>query len=353
MTDIDSIVLVTLEQMEGLTVTTSRKDAQGVPSRRVWVLGVGAPTALTIIALIVSVRWYSQLPNPVAVHWGPTGQPDGFGSPATYLILVLVGWLVALLLALPVALHFKDGAYGSTFRFLIAVSAWVSLLISSVSVGAQWVQLGLSDATASPSIIPVLLLSILVAAVLALAVYAVLPGCVASSRSADRVEPMSLARTEKGAWAGKAVTSRWITIPVACAVVVSIPFCVFIASTDAPIAWFWLGLSLFLAVTLLMFGAFKVSVGAQGLIVRSYLGWTARHIPLMEIDDVALVQVDPLSQWGGYGWRIGSEGTAVVTRGGPALQVSLTSGKVFVVTVDDPAPGAALLAAMAANSRAS
>ncbi len=54
--------------------------------------------------------------------------------------------------------------------------------------------------------------------------------------------------------------------------------------------------------------------------------------------------------WGGWGYR-GSlflmKQAAVVLRKGPAIRVDLKNGKVFVVTVDDPTQGVAVLNAYA------
>lgn len=69
--------------------------------------------------------------------------------------------------------------------------------------------------------------------------------------------------------------------------------------------------------------------------MRSILGWPNTRIPLDRIERVEVVQIAPMAEFGGWGWRISPDGRrGVVLRGGEALQVTDDRGKVFVVTVD-------------------
>ena len=54
--------------------------------------------------------------------------------------------------------------------------------------------------------------------------------------------------------------------------------------------------------------------------------------------------------WGGWGYRIMPDRSAVVLRSGPGLVVTSTSGKQFAITIDDPEEPAALLQALAARA---
>ena len=106
-----------------------------------------------------------------------------------------------------------------------------------------------------------------------------------------------------------------------------------------------------LAILPIAFAVFHVSVGREGLLVRSVLGWPWRRIDLSQIASVEVVDVHPFQQWGGWGWRSNPQGTAVVTRKGPALQTTLTNGRVFVVTCEDARRGAATLTALVERER--
>ena len=91
-----------------------------------------------------------------------------------------------------------------------------------------------------------------------------------------------------------------------------------------------------------------------GLTVRLLIRRPRIQVPLDEIIEAEVVTVRPIAEFGGWGLRIGAAGRAgVVLRSGPALQVTRTSGRAFVVTVDDAQTGAALLNTLAARARLS
>lgn len=330
---------------------TSIETTPKIPTWRISLVGIGLPTLLSVIALVLTVQWYPRLPDPVAVHWGGAGVPDGFGPPATYLAMTLLAWLLGAAMAVPLVIRAHRGTYGTGARWLLAMAVWLTVLLCGASVGGQWLQLDLTDAATAPSVLPTLLWSALAATLLGGVAYAVLPKPVAVVPSHEGVVvPMTLAPSEKAAWSSIAVTTRWIVVPVACAVVVTLLVAVFTASAASPVPWMFAGLALLLAALLALFGAFRVSVGDQGLVVRSYLGWPSRRIPLDDIKQVAVVELNPLDGWGGYGWRTQPRGTAVITRNGVALQVTRRNGRVFAVTAEDCGAGASLLAALVARS---
>ena len=69
------------------------------------------------------------------------------------------------------------------------------------------------------------------------------------------------------------------------------------------------------------------------------------------ITAVAVVDVAPMAEYGGWGLRFIPGSTGVLMRGGEGIQVTLTSGRTFVVTVDDAATGAGLLKAVTSGSQ--
>jgi len=63
------------------------------------------------------------------------------------------------------------------------------------------------------------------------------------------------------------------------------------------------------------------------------------------IESASVIDVRPM-EWGGWGYRgmlTLMRQAAVVLRAGPGIRVDLADGRVFVVTVDDPETGVALL----------
>jgi hypothetical protein len=107
-----------------------------------------------------------------------------------------------------------------------------------------------------------------------------------------------------------------------------------------------------LLVLLLAMTQFSVRVDVFGLTVRSALGWPRAYIPADEIERADVVEVNPFAEFGGWGWRVGRNGrTGVVLRTGPALQVTQSGDRCFVITVDDAGTAAALLNTYAGRAR--
>jgi hypothetical protein len=103
---------------------------------------------------------------------------------------------------------------------------------------------------------------------------------------------------------------------------------------------------LFVALAL-MFLQVEANVNNDGLRVRLG-GIPVRRIPLDKIESAQAIDLEPAA-WGGWGWRVVSNGSAIVLRRGDALEVTLKGGRRFAVTVDDAATGAALLNGLVAR----
>lgn len=94
----------------------------------------------------------------------------------------------------------------------------------------------------------------------------------------------------------------------------------------------------------------RVTVDRRGLTVAPVL--TARPRIRVPLDDVAAAtvrDVDPVSDFGGWGYRVRAHRTGLVLRSGEALVVRREGGREFAVTVDDAKTAAALLNTLAAR----
>lgn len=97
----------------------------------------------------------------------------------------------------------------------------------------------------------------------------------------------------------------------------------------------------FAVATGFAFTRLTVSIDASAFRVRfGPFGWPVKRIGWDDVTAVGAIEVHP-TQWGGWGYRwLPGRGTSAVMRKGPGIKLDLTSGKVFVVTVDDAAAGA-------------
>lgn len=282
-----------------------------------------AMSAAPLAALTIArLSWGADLPKTVASHWSGT-MPDGFSSASPYFYIVLAiaaagallglaaTWKPSLGPALPVAT-----ALSATFA-----SSWILSVALTVSAGDPGqAQLGWW------------ILVLFAAMGWGLAIYAVLPPTAAPASSAPRLA-RPLAPSERAVWTGS-VRSPWM---LALALAFFAGAVVTALLGELLIA----GSLMFGALLIGAISAVDIQVDRTGITLRSW-GIRWRRIGLERIESASAEELKP-SQWGGWGYRISSRGTAVLLRGGPGLVARLSSGRAFAVSVDSPEDGAALL----------
>ncbi|HNP15651.1 MAG TPA: hypothetical protein PKI99_04265, partial [Terrimesophilobacter sp.] len=91
----------------------------------------------------------------------------------------------------------------------------------------------------------------------------------------------------------------------------------------------------------------RVSADRRGFIAKGLFGWPRKRIPLTEIRSVAVVDVHPTRDFGGWGWRWAGGGrSGIILRAGSGIEVTQSNGKRFIVSVADAATGAGVLVAL-------
>lgn len=166
-----------------------------------------------------------------------------------------------------------------------------------------------------------------------------------SDRSSDTAM-MELEPGQRAVWS-TTLSSKWLLIP---AVLVLLLGPILMLAPDTPV-WL-LGVTVLSGAACLSLASIRVTADAGGLDVKyGVLPWPSTSIAVDRIESASVIDVRPM-EWGGWGYR----GTltlmrqaAVVLRAGPGIRVDLIDGRVFVVTVDDPEVGAALLNAEVAR----
>ncbi|MFK4761990.1 hypothetical protein ACI3KS_13720 [Microbacterium sp. ZW T5_45] len=332
-------------------------DARRARTAYIWV-GVIAPLVILLLSAVVVAAWLPSIPEPAAIHWGPGGV-DGFGPGWTYLVIGLgLGGAIILISAFsvfagerprrsrPVAAEARG--WSATSRFIGATMLGLSVMLALLSLLGVGVQRGLADAADAPDITPWVLLGLaLMAGVAALGWFLQPDGRVASGEGTSPA-PLALADSERAVWMGTVSTATGGRIVLGISVFVMFGLTVVLAATGSSVWWLTGVLAIVLALLTATMLVFRVRVTADGLQVRSVAGWPRFTIPADRVASVSVVDVNPFAEFGGWGYRIGTDGRrGVVLRSGEALQVAQRNGKVFVVTVDDARSAASLLAASA------
>ena len=314
-------------------------------------VSAGLPLAITSGGTALMVAWLPELPDPIAVHWGLDG-PDAFAPAWTSIVLYLV-----LGLGLPLlfgGLMFAGKAAGPTWiqKLLASVSLGVSVVLAVAFVGTFAVQRGLADASDAPDI-GWLVIGGLAAGLLAGVIgWFIMPRIAPIPDELTVVAPLTLTQGERAVWIAKTKvpTAAVLAITLLMAVLVGVVTYVIVATGGE--AWVLALVALIPLLAVVFTTSWRAQVDATGFVVRTTIGWPVFRVPIDEIERAGTTEVSPVADFGGWGPRWGTgRRFGVVTRAGEAIEVVRHDGRALVVTVDDAATGAALLAAYAAAPR--
>jgi len=324
-----------------MTPTSPAPARPPVPHRRTTtLLALVLPLALLVGAAVLVLGWRDELPDRIATHWGSDG-PDGYSSFAGAFVPLAVG---AVLCVGQWAFVMWRGHDGLTRRGVTATSAGLGALFAVVEVGTIESQRGLADGSLAPAEGGTVTLALAAAVVLGALAFLLSP----ADPPRPALEPVAadarrlpLAPTQRAAWT-RTVGSPAALVPAVAAVVTTVTLAVVLEQ------WVLLTVPVALAALLAAMLLWRVTVDSRGLEATSVLGWPRVRVPLDEVQRADVVDVRPVREFGGWGYRIGKDGRAALAlRAGTAIQVHRTGSRVLVVTVDDAATGAALLNSLA------
>ncbi|WP_341954431.1 hypothetical protein [Salinibacterium sp. TMP30] len=327
------------------TPTDLHTETRSRSRRAIVVIGVVVPVTIAMAGAFVMALWIPELPNPVASHWTPSG-PDGYTTVGAMIALPLV--VTLLFSAFAAVVSWRGGPDGGLLRaqkVLVATSIFLATVLTLTSGGSLAIQRGLESAERAGNIGGVLAIAFIAASILALLSWFVLPPGEKVTSTRTVAEPIAASATERLYFAsstrlGSPVVAILLLVFLALAVTLIIQA---VNNPDELIVPAVIGLvALVLATSTL---SWRVIIDRHGIRVRSAFGWPRISIAPDQIASVAVVQIDPMGEFGGYGWRWDSQGrSGVVLSKGDAIEVTRVNGKRFVVTVHDASRGAAVLA---------
>jgi hypothetical protein len=265
------------------------------------------------------------LPDPVASHWSAGGAPDAY-APIWSLALIQLG-LVAIGLGIA-GLFREEGRPSAEATAMVGLLGGVGVAAMTITVVLNW---GVESWEQARSFSWAYILLILAAAGLfGYAGYrlgrAWYPPIV---RPQVPAPALAIADDESVSWTGTC-SVRYPYLIIGGLLVLALVFPG------------WLLLAVAIGVLLALFlSHVRVVVNDLGMRVR-LAGMPVRRIGLEDMESTAAIDLEP-AQWGGWGYRMAPGRTAVVLRAGDAIEVLLTTGRRFAVTVDDAATGAAVL----------
>ena len=309
------------------------------------------PLIITAVALAWTFTFLDELPETVVTHWGAGGVADGFTSreaaPWYSLIGLVMAWAIG---GLVLALARHDATQR---RLGVGIAAGTAGFVASVMSTTLWIQRGANDPSDASGVDVALTVSLLAGIVIGFVAARTVSGTEADSTMATVPVPPDAPRADlRGRrhprWSGVARPGQGIWVVLAL-----LPgFFVGLAVLTG--AWiFAVVVGAIVTAVAVAFSFFRVDVSDAGLTIRGLLGSPTWRIPLSDVEQARVTTVDPLWQFGGWGYRIGGDGrTGFVLRKGEALEVTRGDGARWVITVDDAEEAASLLNSLAERARA-
>ncbi len=299
--------------------------------KRPWLNLILVPAVLLALIMLPFLLYWSDLPNPMATHWGPSGTPDGSMPPAL-LLAGVAGIFVLVVFAVRRVLRQTPGEGPSFVAGVYAIGSLLALV--------TWMSVLANDGAASwEAADDVGLLVVGGAIVVALGAGAV--GWVAAGgRSVQTTKPhgvapvLDVAEPGNAVWSGRGVGRVTMLIGVA---VIIIGLAI----------WGWPAVALVLVgLIALGFSEVRATVSHRGVVISlGWWGFPSWTVPLASIERAEVEDVRPMA-YGGYGYRARPGVRGVVVRGGESLRLVLRNKADLVLTVDDAETGAGLLNAM-------
>lgn len=321
------------------------------PQRKAWVALIVWPLVIVVAAVLWYLNFMSELPAQVATHWSRSG-PDGFTArEAVPWVVGSLGLLIPVVTgAVILGIAGQDGGHR---RAAVGFTAGLAVFMTGIMVLSSWDQRGLADGAMARDIEWPLVASLVGSIVVGVLAAFTVPGNVPGQTRAHGRVPRSAPRTElapgeKAVWSRVIAPGRWFWILMIAIVAIMIPLGYLTNS------WVFMGLmAAFVAAPMLAFTVFRVTVGESGMIITGGLGFPRWRLPLEDVTEArVLEEIDPMGQFGGWGYRMGMHGrTGFVVRKGPGLEVERGNGTAWVLTVDEPEEGAALLNTLADRTR--
>jgi hypothetical protein len=331
------------------TFDTTHPAAWKPAARRSALVALAVAAGILLAGVLVAWLWRHDLPDPIATHWSGSDVPDGFGRlmPNAWGVLAGIGLPTSALMA---AIGWFAGRTATIRRLAAGLTVGTAVFVAVTFDGSLVPQRGLADAgqvaaDAADRYLVLALVAALIAGCAAIPFIRSDPPLPATAPVDPDAPQVTLKDGERAVWVGRARVTRGYFVLVGAMAVLFLGLLVLVPM------WFMVLLAAVTEGLLLAFAWITVRVDQAGLHVRGAFGWPRSDVPADEVLAAHVESVDPLADFGGWGWRLGRDRHGVVVRRGDAIVVTRTGDRTFVVTVDDADVGAALLNTYAARSR--
>ncbi|WP_433413540.1 DUF1648 domain-containing protein [Microtetraspora malaysiensis] len=315
--------------------------------RRRFLLATGAWAVLVAsVLVVVPLMFESRLPDPLATHWGPSGEPNGSMPFAVFALAALL-WVLVAGVVLGAAAAGRVALRRAARRWITAPLGWIGALLiglQATTVAANLDRRRWEDAASLGWQAVVVIVAAF--AVGGLGWLAGRPGPDERPVAAGSApEALVLHQGERPVWVSAAASPVGAGVAlVALAAAGSLGVCAFLGLPPE----LWIGAAVFAIAGLagLWLTSIRVKVSPEAFTV-SYgpLRWPSRSVPIGGLDRAWTEERHP-ADVGGWGYRGLPGRNTIMIRGGECLVVRYTSGGELGISVDDATRGAALINAL-------
>ena len=316
---------------------------------RIILVGGVLPAIIGAFGVVLIAFSLPALPDPVAIHWGPAGA-DGFGP--AWLGLVMLVVLIAGYSTFALAVGRSADGFAPNQRAVLAVAPFLAVLLATLFAGTLLMQRGLDDAALAPSVLPLLIGGTLGGLVAGVVGWFLLPASRAHDVEAE-TPTLALGDTERGVWLRSTGPSGPVfgLVVGTLALVATVGIVALLLSAPPAVAIGYASLLVVVAAAVAGTLFWRLRVTENGFVARSALGVPRFTVPIDEVASAAVITVNPVRDFGGWGLRWGGAGRwGIVTRAGEAVEITRRNGRALVVTVGSAEKAAALLNTLAARS---
>ncbi|WP_295624116.1 DUF1648 domain-containing protein [uncultured Corynebacterium sp.] len=298
------------------------------------------PLAMTIAAVAWALSVMPRLPDPMATHFWIDLSADGFASPGE-LIASAAG--AAIVTAVVFGAMTMTGLSSKRAGKIFAgFGAGFVALCPLMLIALVRPQLGLADASGFGMPVADLSAALVASVIIGLVVGVLVRPAVEPDDTVPAAEPISVTESTRAAWFGRGRASWVLVLVMGIATIATAAPAAFAIRDGETGPAIGLGATaVVMALLGWMFAVVRVRVDATGVRWSLGPGFPRSHIEYDSIRSVSAVELRA-GDWGGWGYRIGGMGTAILLRGGEGLRIEKTGGKALYVSVDDAARGAAL-----------
>lgn len=301
---------------------------------------IAGPLLLTFAAAVWGLWVLPRLPDPMATHFSFDGRADGFISPGTF-IAATVGAAVATAVVFG-ALAMTGVSSTRTGRIVSGVGAGSIALAPLLMVAVAHPQTGMSDASEATLPMPGTIAAFVACIVVGVLVATFIHPPAEPEGTVPAAAPVEVTESTHAAWFGRGRASSTMLLILALAVAVTaIPAAFAIRGGETDLAIVLGASAALVALATWIFAVVRVRIDATGVRWSLGPGLPRGHVPIDDIRSVTAVELKA-ADWGGWGYRLGGEGTAILLRGGQGLRIDRATGKALFIGVDDAARGAEL-----------